>query len=107
MGEKAEVVVKFFNTIFEVIMRMVIMTCMYLTPIGVSSVIMGKILDVEDLSLVISQLFMFVVTIATGVFFYQFIILQLIYFFIVRKNPFKFYVGLVQPVIYAFATASK
>lgn len=107
MGEKGEVVVNFFSAIFEVIMKMVILTCMFLSPIGITSVIMGKILDVEDLSLVISQLLMFIITVASGVFFYQFIVLQLIYFVIVRKNPFKFYSELVQPMLYAFATASK
>lgn len=107
MGEKGEVVVKFFSVIFEVVMRMVILTCMFLSPIGITSVIMGKILDVEDLSLVISQLLMFIITVASGVFFYQFIVLQIIYFLIVRKNPFKFYTELIQPMLYAFATASK
>lgn len=107
MGEKGEVVVNFFTTIFEVVMRMVILTCLFLSPIGITSVIMGKILDVEDLSLVISQLLMFIITVASGVFFYQFIVLQLIYFVIVRKNPYKFYSELVQPMLYAFATASK
>lgn len=107
IGEKGEVVIKFFSAIFEVIMKMVILICMWLSPIGISSVIMGKILDVEDLSLVISQLLLFIITVASGVFFYQFIVLQLIYFLVVRKNPFKFYGELVQPMLYAFATASK
>lgn len=107
LGEKGEVVIKFFSAIFEVIMKMVILICMWLSPIGISSVIMGKILDVDDLSLVISQLLLFIITVASGVFFYQFIVLQLIYFLVVRKNPFKFYAELVQPMLYAFATASK
>lgn len=107
LGEKGEVVVKFFSAIFEVVMKMVILSCTWLSPIGISSVIMGKILEVDDLSLVISQLLMFIITVASGVFLYQFIFLQLIYFVIVRKNPFKFYGELIQPMLYAFATASK
>jgi solute carrier family 1 (glial high affinity glutamate transporter), member 2 len=107
IGEKGQVVVNFFSAVFEVIMKMVILTCLWLSPFGISSVIAGKILDVENLSLIISQLLMFIITVALGVFIYQLIVLQIIYFAIVRKNPYKFYAGLFQPMLYSFATASK
>ncbi|XP_017465360.1 PREDICTED: excitatory amino acid transporter [Rhagoletis zephyria] len=105
IGEKGQIVVDFFTAVFEVIMKMV--TCvMWLTPIGISSVIAGKILGVNDLHLVMEQLMWFIVTNLIGVGLYQFIIMQAIYFVIVRRNPFKFYVGLIQPMLTAFATAS-
>lgn len=105
IGGKGQVVIDFFSAVFEVVMRMV--TCvMWLTPVGISSVIAGKILGVQDLSLVMAQLMWFIVTIAIGVFFYQLVIMQLIYFVFLRKNPFKFYWGLVHPMLTAFATAS-
>lgn len=107
IGEKGQVVVSFFAAIFEVVMKMVIVTCLWISPIGISSVIAGKILDVENLNLIISQLLMFIITVASGVFLYQFIVLQLIYLCILKKNPFKFYGELIQPMLYSFATASK
>jgi Na+/H+-dicarboxylate symporter len=107
IGAKGQVVKSFFIAIFEVIMKMVILTCKWLSPIGISSVIAGKILEVENISLVVSQLLLFIVTVTSGFFFYQFIILQAIYFVVLRKNPFKFYSELIQPLLYAFATASK
>lgn len=45
-------------------------------------------------------------TVIAGVFLYQLVILQLLYFIILRKNPFRFYIGLIQSTITAFATAS-
>jgi solute carrier family 1 (glial high affinity glutamate transporter), member 2 len=99
IGEKGQVVVSFFSAVF--------LTCLWLSPFGISSVIAGKILDVENLSLIISQLLMFIITVASGVFIYQLIVLQIIYFAIVKKNPYKFYAGLFQPMLYSFATASK
>jgi len=77
-----------------------------LTPIGVSSVICGKILSVGDLGLVMQQLGWFIFTVALGVFIYQLVIMQLIYFVIIHQNPFKFYWGLVPATLTAFATAS-
>ena len=128
LGEKGQVVIDFFKAVFEVIMRMVstvmwlvswkleIILCRFImeykylasrmTPIGITSVIAGKILGVDDLVLVMSQLAWFIVTIAIGVFLYQLVIMQLIYAAFVRKNPFKFYAGLAQGTLTAFAMAS-
>jgi Na+/H+-dicarboxylate symporter len=44
--------------------------------------------------------------VALGVFIYQLVIMQLIYFVIVQRNPFEFYWGLVPATLTAFATAS-
>ncbi|XP_075153663.1 excitatory amino acid transporter 2 isoform X2 [Haematobia irritans] len=105
IGEKGQVVVDFFSAIFEVVMKMV--TCvMWLTPVGISSVIAGKILSVNDLHLVMAQLMWFILTVTIGVVLYQFVIMQAIYYIVVRRNPFKFYAGLIQAMLTAFATAS-
>ncbi|XP_055386681.1 excitatory amino acid transporter isoform X2 [Condylostylus longicornis] len=105
IGTKGQVVIDFFSAVFEVVMKMV--TCvMWLTPLGISSVIAGKILGVVDLALVMSQLMWFIITVAIGVFLYQMFVMQLIYFLFLGRNPFKFYCGLIQPMLTAFATAS-
>ncbi|EDW03445.1 GH10499 [Drosophila grimshawi] len=105
IGQKGQVVVDFFAAVFEVIMKMV--TCvMWLTPVGISSVIAGKILSVDNLSLVMAQLVWFIITVAIGVIIYQFVVMQFIYFVFVRRNPFKFYKGLIEAMLTAFATAS-
>ncbi|XP_046591982.1 excitatory amino acid transporter isoform X6 [Neodiprion lecontei] len=105
LGEKGQVVIDFFKAVFEVIMRMV-SSVMWLTPLGITSVIAGKILGVDDLGLVMSQLAWFIITVVVGVFLYQLVIMQLIYLAFVRKNPFKFYAGLAQGTLTAFAMAS-
>ncbi|KAE8752469.1 hypothetical protein FOCC_FOCC000591 [Frankliniella occidentalis] len=104
MGSKGKVVVDFFCTIYEVVMKMV--SGIMLTPVGVCSVICGKILGVSDLGTVMSQLAWFILTVVIGVLLYQLIILQLIYYVILRKNPYRFYASLFQSNLTAFATAS-
>lgn len=74
--------------------------------IGVASVIAGKILSVTDLGHVMTQLGWFVVTVTTGVLIFQFIVLQLIYLVVLRRNPFKFYYMLLHPMLTAAACAS-
>lgn len=105
VGKKGQVVIDFFHVIDEVIMKMVY-GIMWISPFGISSVICAKILSVVNLTTVMSQLAYFIMTVCTGIFLYQFTILQLIYFVIVRKNPFVFWWGLFQSWMTAFATAS-
>lgn len=105
LGRRSKIVVDFFNIIFEAVMKMV-SGVIWITPFGICSIITGKILSASNLALIISQLGWFIATVIVGVFFYQLIVMQLIYFVFVRKNPFKFYLGLVQGTLTAFATAS-
>lgn len=105
MGQEARVVISFFNVVFEVIMKL-LRTALWTTPIGVMSLIAAKILSVASLPSVLNQLLMFLATFFTGFLIHQFIFLQLIYFLVVRQNPFKFYRHLVAPAFSAFATCS-
>ena len=105
LGPFGKPLINLFSIIDQVIMKMVYMV-MWVSPIGIASVIAAKILGVSDIALVMSQLGLFILTACSGIFFYQFVCLQLIYFLIVRKNPFKFWWGLFQSWMTAFATAS-
>merc|ERR1719499_1484821 len=79
---------------------------MWISPVGISSVIAAKILSVDNLETTLSQLGLFIITVCGGIFLYQFTFLQAIYFVIVRKNPFKFWCQLFQAWMTSFATAS-
>merc|ERR1711962_818324 len=79
---------------------------MWISPIGISSVIAAKILSVANLATTLSQLGLFILTVCGGIFLYQFTFLQAIYFVFVRKNPFRFWCQLFQAWMTSFATAS-
>lgn len=84
----------------------ILTTAMWFTPVAVASLIACKLVEVPNLSLTTSQLAMFIITVACGVAIYQFIVLQLIYLVVVKRNPFLFYRQLLTPMLTAFATAS-
>lgn len=105
LGKKGAVVVDFFSVIDTVILK-IVTGVMWLSPLGVASVIMSKILSVEKLATVMSNLGLFIVTVVVGVFIYQWIIQNLIYFIFTRRNPFEFYFHLLEPWVTSFATAS-
>ncbi|XP_040183559.1 excitatory amino acid transporter 2-like [Rana temporaria] len=105
MGDQAKIMADFFNILNEIIMRLVSMIMWY-SPLGIASLICGKIAGIKDLETVARQLGMYMVTVIVGLVIHGVMILPLIFFSITRKNPFHFYAGIFQAWITALGTAS-
>uniref|UniRef100_A0A8C9VRR8 Amino acid transporter n=1 Tax=Scleropages formosus TaxID=113540 RepID=A0A8C9VRR8_SCLFO len=105
MGEKAKLMLEFFNILNEIVMRLVTMIMWY-SPLGIACLICGKIISIKDLEVVAKQLGMYMVTVVVGLIIHGGIFLPLIYFAVVRKNPFTFFMGIFQAWITALGTAS-
>ena len=69
--------------------------------------IAGKILSLENLAKTAEQLGMYMITVITGLIIHAVGTLSLMYFVITRKNPFKFFKGMLQAWITALGTASR
>ena len=80
--------------------------CRY-SPIGIMFLITGKILSLDDPAKVGEMLGMYMVTVLTGLILHAAVILPLIYFVIVRKNPLRVFVGILQAFVTALGTASR
>uniref|UniRef100_A0A914CBS5 Amino acid transporter n=1 Tax=Acrobeloides nanus TaxID=290746 RepID=A0A914CBS5_9BILA len=105
MGEKGRIMVEFFSVLDQAIMRLV-MYVMWYSPIGIMTLIMGKILSINDLSETARMLAMYMVTVLCGLAFHALISLPLLFFVLTRKNPYVFMRGLLQAWITALGTAS-
>ncbi|KAL6461472.1 hypothetical protein MHYP_G00296160 [Metynnis hypsauchen] len=105
MGERARLMLDFFNVLNEIVMRLVGMIMWY-SPVGIACLICGKIISINDLEMVARQLGMYMITVIVGLIIHGGIFLPLIYFIIVRKNPFKFFMGVFQAWVTALGTAS-
>nr|XP_020470859.1 excitatory amino acid transporter 2 isoform X2 [Monopterus albus] len=105
MGDKARLMIDFFNILNEIVMKLVIMIMWY-SPFGIACLICGKIISIKDLEVVARQLGMYMVTVIVGLIIHGAIFLPSIYFIIVRKNPFTFFLGIFQAWITALGTAS-
>ncbi|XP_006789626.1 excitatory amino acid transporter 2b [Neolamprologus brichardi] len=105
MGEKARLMIEFFNILNEIVMKLVIMIMWY-SPFGIACLICGKIISIKDLEVVARQLGMYMVTVIIGLIIHGAIFLPSIYFAITRKNPFTFFLGIFQAWITALGTAS-
>lgn len=77
------------------------------SPVGIASLICGKIAAIGDLEVVAQQLGMYMVTVMVGLMVHGGIVLPLIFFAVTRMNPFAFYSGIFQAWITALGTASR
>ncbi|XP_037603891.1 excitatory amino acid transporter 2a isoform X2 [Sebastes umbrosus] len=105
MGEKAKLMLEFFNVLNEIVMRLV-GAIMWYSPFGICCLICGKIISIADLEVVARQLGMYMVTVIVGLIIHGGIFLPLIYFVIVKENPYKFFMGIFQAWVTALGTAS-
>ncbi|XP_033999636.1 17-beta-hydroxysteroid dehydrogenase 14 isoform X2 [Trematomus bernacchii] len=105
MGERGRVMSDFFNVLNEIIMTMVSIIMWY-SPVGIASLIAGKIAGIGDLEMVARQLGMYMVTVIVGLVIHGGLILPAIFFAITRKSPITFYSGIFQAWITALGTAS-
>ncbi|XP_059617665.1 excitatory amino acid transporter 3-like [Phlebotomus argentipes] len=105
LGERGKMAIGFFQGILEATLK-IVRAGMWMAPLGVCSIIAAKIIEIENLNLVLTQLGKFIITVCIGETVYQLIILQSYYYIIIRKNHFKFFVKLFDPMITGFATCS-
>ncbi|XP_041108896.1 neutral amino acid transporter A-like [Polyodon spathula] len=105
LGPEGEELIKLFNSFNEATMVLV-SWIMWYVPIGIMFLIGSKILEMEDVVLLVTSLGKYIFASILGHLIHGGIVLPLIYFGFTRKNPFSFLSGLITPFTTAFATCS-
>lgn len=88
---------KVFNELSVVMMKITRWVIM-LTPIGVFFLILSKIMEMDRILDVFAKLGLYFLTVSGGILFHGFVILPTIFFFLTRKNPYKFIVNMGQAI---------
>ncbi|XP_068728324.1 excitatory amino acid transporter 1-like [Montipora capricornis] len=104
-GERGMPLKAFFESLNEVVMKMVALV-MWVSPIGICSLIAAKVAGMDDVIKSLNMLGMYMLTVISGLLIHALVILPLLYLIAVRKNPLRFYVGLRDAMITAFGTSS-
>uniref|UniRef100_A0A183ACS7 Amino acid transporter n=1 Tax=Echinostoma caproni TaxID=27848 RepID=A0A183ACS7_9TREM len=76
------------------------------SPFGIFFLILGKMLEIDNLKDTATSLGLYMTTVVCGLAIHSLGTLALLYFVITRKNPYKFYKGIFQAWITALGTAS-
>lgn len=69
--------------------------------------IIGKLMEIDDLGNTAQQLGMYMVTVVVGLIIHGVITLPAIYFVVTRKNPATYFRGMLQAWVTALGTASR
>ncbi|XP_065486886.1 neutral amino acid transporter A [Caloenas nicobarica] len=105
LGEEGEDLIRFFNSFNEATMVLV-SWIMWYVPIGITFLVGSKIVEMEDIVLLVTSLGKYIFASILGHCIHGGIILPLIYFASTRQNPYRFLLGLITPFATAFATSS-
>ncbi|XP_006629967.1 excitatory amino acid transporter 3-like [Lepisosteus oculatus] len=104
MGERGRILVEFFDALNEATMKIVQVVMCYM-PIGIMFLIAAKIIEVDDWD-IFRKLGLYMVTVLSGLAIHAIVCLPLLYFIIVRKNPFTFALGMAQALVTALMISS-
>ncbi|XP_078425509.1 excitatory amino acid transporter 3 [Cetorhinus maximus] len=97
MGEKGKILLDFFDALNEATMK-IVQIIMWYMPIGVLFIIAAKIMQVDDWE-IFHRLGLYMATVLIGLAIHGIIILPMIYFIVVRKNPFRFIGGMAEALL--------
>uniref|UniRef100_A0A493TU05 Amino acid transporter n=1 Tax=Anas platyrhynchos platyrhynchos TaxID=8840 RepID=A0A493TU05_ANAPP len=105
MGERGAPLVNVCQCLNEAVMKIVSMAVWYF-PFGIVFLIAGKILEMEDPSVIGQKLGLYAITVVSGLVIHGLFLLPLLFMLITRKNPFAFIKGILQALLIALATSS-
>ncbi|XP_070771726.1 neutral amino acid transporter A isoform X2 [Enoplosus armatus] len=105
LGDEGEELIRFFNAFNEATMVLVSWIMWYI-PFGIMFLVGSKIVEMEDVVLLVTSLGKYIFASILGHIIHGGIVLPLIYFGFTRKNPYSFLSGLITPFTTAFATCS-
>ena len=108
-SEYSDLMIKFFNAIFEVMMKLTSFIIKF-APLGILGIVTGVVADqAADKSKLVSMiqhLGIYMITVLVGLAIHFFLTLPLILKFVGKANPFLHYKAMSLPIITAFSTSS-
>ncbi|XP_069833980.1 excitatory amino acid transporter 5-like isoform X2 [Dendropsophus ebraccatus] len=105
MGERGTPLVNVCQSLNEAVMKIVAVAVWYF-PFGIVFLIAGKILEMEEPSVIGKKLGLYAITVMAGLMIHGVLLLPLLYLIITKKNPFSFIQGILQALLIALATSS-
>lgn len=105
LGEEGDALRELVNSLFATVMVLV-KGIIWLSPIGVFFLVIGRILEMDNWVDVFTQIGMYSVTVMMGLFIHGLLVLPSLYLLFTRQNPYYFLKGIFPAVVTAFATSS-
>ncbi|XP_050454019.1 excitatory amino acid transporter 1-like isoform X2 [Cataglyphis hispanica] len=105
MGPQAKPLLNFFESLSGAMM-VITNWVIWLSPIGVLSLVASKITEMKSLDEVVAQLGMYFLTVLIALLIHGFLVLPGMYFLLTKKNPYIYISNMAQALVTAFGTSS-
>ncbi|XP_025989590.2 excitatory amino acid transporter 1 isoform X1 [Solenopsis invicta] len=105
MGPQTKPLLNFFQSLSDAMM-VITKWVIWLSPIGVLSLIASKITEIESLEILVTQLGMYFLTVIIALLIHGFLVLPGLYFLCTKKNPYSYIWNIAEALITAFGTSS-
>ncbi|KAL6431160.1 hypothetical protein ACFW04_007107 [Cataglyphis niger] len=105
MGPQAKPLLNFFESLSGAMM-VITNWVIWLSPIGVLSLVASKITEMKSLDEVVAQLGMYFLTVVIALLIHGFLVLPGMYFLLTKKNPYIYISNMAQALVTAFGTSS-
>ncbi|XP_011869869.1 PREDICTED: excitatory amino acid transporter 1 isoform X2 [Vollenhovia emeryi] len=105
MGQQAKPLLNFFDSLsgaMMVITRWVI----WLSPVGILSLVAAKITEMKSLDEIVGQLGMYFLTVLIALLIHGFLVLPGLFFLLTKKNPYVYISHMAEALVTAFGTSS-
>jgi Na+/H+-dicarboxylate symporter len=106
LGEETRTIANFFHNLMALSMK-ITTWIIKLSPVGILFLVTAKIMEMEDMGMVLGQLGLYFATVMVGLLVQGFIVLPLIYLLLTRKSPIPYIINMSQAIATAFGTASR
>ncbi|XP_036149604.1 excitatory amino acid transporter 1 isoform X2 [Monomorium pharaonis] len=105
MGSQTKPLLNFFEALSGAMM-VITKWVIWLSPLGVLSLVAAKITEIESLDRIVSQLGMYFLTVLIALLIHGLLILPGIYFLFTKKNPYSYISNMAEALVTAFGTSS-
>lgn len=96
-----------FATETSALMMKITTWVIFVSPIGIFSLTVSQIIEMDDLHTIAQKLSLYLVTVIVGILVHGFIVLPIIFYAFTRQNPYLFIARMSQALVMAFGTASR
>ncbi|XP_028403905.1 excitatory amino acid transporter 3-like [Dendronephthya gigantea] len=106
LGDKGKAITDLFTCLFQLFLKIVEIV-MWFSPIGVTSIIASKLVEMDDIMGTMKNIGLYVITVLVASILFGLFVIPGIYVILLRRNPFRLLRFIAEPLVIVLGIASR